>query len=246
MKKNTFIFILFILFFQISCTTGPQRKIETPSAAPELGIVGKNDDLSIKINCVIFTNGPGTWVKDAPWDEYVVTINTPSNKAISINKVALIDESGIERTTIFGPPATTGSEALAQGQKASDLQTGPAYASTATGLAYHFGVASGALQAIPILGHATALLGPASGIAGQSMSTSYLNASIKEKEEIQAEFQKRKLGTPLSLAGDANATGSFFFPPTNNPKALTFEYIIKEKMADTKFFQIPIQSTPKK
>src|SRR5208283_1544404 len=54
--------------------------------------------LEAALNTVITYNGPGSWKRDAFWDEYVVTLHNPGGQILTITAVELTDLSGTART----------------------------------------------------------------------------------------------------------------------------------------------------
>src|SRR5208283_5705413 len=54
--------------------------------------------LEAALNAVITYNGPGSWKRDAFWDEYVVTLHNPGGQILTITAVELTDLSGTART----------------------------------------------------------------------------------------------------------------------------------------------------
>jgi hypothetical protein len=85
----------FVIVSLISgCATS--RYVETPSAPPpDLGIASRDNNISVALNYLILINGQGAWVKDARWDEYVLTVRNISDKTITVEKIRLVDPRGL-------------------------------------------------------------------------------------------------------------------------------------------------------
>jgi hypothetical protein len=209
-----FVFTIFLLGCFFAGCAGGGRYIKEPSAAPEIGIFAASDDLHVTLNCLIYANGPGSWVKDAPWHEYIVSVKTPPDKSLTIFKMALVDPTGVERMSGAHP---------AQLKQASESLLKMYKSQGTLGAAAAGGMAASFLTAIP-------LLGPAFNIAGMGLQKSGRYADAKDQEEIAAEFQRRQLPFPLSLSANANVRGSFFFPVIPNPKALVIDYRVGKEM----------------
>jgi len=204
----------------LSCAGTGARYIETPSTPPpETGISGSNSDLRVVLNCIICTDGPGSWVREAPWHEYIITVTTPPNKSLTINRVALIDPTGVQRVSGASPlQLRKASEELLKSYKRQGILAG----ATLGGMA--------ASTAIPFIG-------PAFNAAGLAAQQSDMYASTKDQENINQEFARRSLPIPLSLSGNAHAKGSIFFPMIPNPRALLFQYRVGQ---DEKTLEIPL------
>jgi len=216
-----------LIAFLMGCAS--TRYIKSPSTtAPECRISGSNSDLDINVNWIIRPDGPGSWVKGALWDEYVVTISTPPDKSLTIYNVALIDPTGIQRARGANPlELITASRTLSKVYEGVDITTGASLAGM---------IASCAIP-IPFIGTAFSL-------AGMAASESISYASAKDQDNINEEFTKRSLPHPISLSSNAHAKGSIFFPIVPNPKAIFFEYRVGQ---DMKTLEIPlemIQSQP--
>ena len=207
-KRMLFVFTIFLLGCFFAGCAGGGRYIKEPSAAPEIGIFAASDDLHVTLNCLIYANGPGSWLKDAPWHEYVLSIKTPKDKILTIYKFALVDPTGVERMSGAHPvQLQKESETLLKIYQKEGISTAVMAGSVATAV----------LANIPLLGAATHLV-----LGGVGHSGRY--ADVKEGEAIQTEFKRRQLPFPLSLSEKADVRGSVFFPVIPNPKALVIEY----------------------
>lgn len=204
-----------VLFLLQGCASG--RYIENRSTPPpDAGISSKDSNLEVTLNYVILPNGPGSWVKDARWDEYFITLRNLSNRPVTIEKVSLIDPRGVYIKSGLNPgQLTSESEMLAEGYK--DL--GMTVAIEAGGAALW--LASGA--AVGAMGAGALVLGPALLLAGPGYLLYSRYAKTKDLENIAKEFQRREISN-LTLAGNATTQGSKFFPIVPNPRDLVVDY----------------------
>lgn len=197
------------LLVLVGCGGG--RYLANPSAPPsDLGIEVMGNNLRVHLVHIIVSNGAGSWVKDAPWHEYVVRIQT-TEKSVNIYKAAIVDPTGVERPAGIHP---------VQLQKQSEM------------LLKHY-KAEGVSAAMNVGGMAASILtltpfvGPAVSLASMGVQRGGIYADTKDRENIQAEFQKRRLPTPLSLSDKADVRGSIFFPMIPKPRALIITYTVK-------------------
>ncbi len=224
------VFSIFLLVCSLIGCAGGGRYIAEPSTPAEIGISGSNDDLHVTLNCLICGNAAGSWVKDAPWHEYILTIKTPPEKSLTIFKVALIDPTGVERLCGAHPgQLEQASENLLKMYKNQGI-----FDAAVAG-----GMAASILTAVPFIG-------PAFNLAGMGFQQGSHYADAKEKEAIQAEFERRRLQIPASLSGKANVRGSVFFPTIPNPKALVMEYRVGKEMGETKTLNMPLEKVQAK
>lgn len=210
-------------FSLISCGGG--RYVPDPSTPPEIGISASTDDLNVTLNSLIAANTPGSWMKDAPWHEYILTIKTPADKSLTIFKMALVDPTGVERSSGAEPD---------QLQHASDQLVKTYKNQGIADAAAAGGIAASLLTSIPFIG-------PALNLAGMGVQHGWNYADAKEKETLQAEFDRRRLQLPLSLSENANVRGSVFFPTIPSPKALIIEYRVGRDGGEMKTLKMPLE-----
>jgi hypothetical protein len=195
-------------------------KADTPAAQPlDLKVAVAPVDLTLAT--VIVFKGPGSWKREARWDEYVVVLLNRGEQPVVVDSAELIDLQGQVRTPGDDPwkleklsrsnwdkYGKTGLHVV-EGAGAAALYAGAAV-SAAYGSA--MGGAGGAaggvvvLSVIPIIG-----LVDISAVAVMNH---------KNKASVQQEFQRRRLQLPHSVAPGESATGSLFFPMTPGPQRL--------------------------
>jgi len=210
------------LLVLVGCGGG--RYLANPSAPPsDLGIEVMDNNLRVHLVHIIVSNGAGSWVKDAPWHEYVVRIQT-TEKSVNIYKVAIVDPTGVERPAGIHPvQLQKQSEMLLKGYKAEGISMAMEVG----------GMATSVLTLIPFVG-------PAANLASMGVQQGDIYADVKDRENIQAEFQKRRLPIPLSLSDKADVRGSIFFPMIPKPRALIIMYIV-EKGGGLEILKMPLE-----
>jgi len=213
------IFLIIVFFVFNGCASS--RLVEKPTEnSPDLHMSSNNEQINMSLNNVLIPNGPGSWIKDAKWDEYVVTITNLSSKPLSIAKFSLVDPRGIyldAGTDVITLEKT--SERLAKAYKEAGIDFAIGAAPTALVVA---GMAAGTVGAVV---GATVLL-PVAIVAAPIAYFSRQNAEIKDREDVLAEFNHRRLANGTTITGNATITGSLFFPMVPNPQVLVMEYRI--------------------
>jgi hypothetical protein len=186
----------------------------TPAPPVQLTLVG-----------LVSYGGPGSWKREALWDEYVVTIENHSERQVTIEPATLADSAG----TPF--PAATDPWALEKQSKELEKQyarRGEAFLRAAGPGALITGV--GAVAAAATAGAGWAVVSPAA--AGAVAATvlvlpvyyiSVLGINHHNKKAVLTEFKRRRLALPLTLAPGEIRTGSLFFPMIRSPRSLTLE-----------------------
>jgi hypothetical protein len=192
--------------------TGPSVQ-----APPHLAIEAADNRLAVGVDHWILPNGPGAWLKDAKWDEVMVSLTNKTAEAVSIEAVRLIDMRGVY---IAGgvDPAELESRSERLVDEYSDLGVSVAiWAAPAavTGAA----IAAGSLAAAAT----AAALAPVAVIAAPAYYFWRKHAKAEDLDRIQEEFRRRQLSY-LVLAGGGRAQGSQFFPIVPNPRSLVVDY----------------------
>lgn len=214
-------FIVVVLALSLSACGSSTRYIKAPSALPpDLGITASDDSyISLSVNHVILPDGPGAWVKKGVWDEYVLTIRNISDKPLAVEKIRIIDPRG---KYLEGGDNPERLEKLSEAMMAEYKDIGisvaigvaPAVAMGAAATAGAFGTAVGA-----------AALAPVALVAAPVYYFSKSSARQRDKEDIEAEFNRRRLGN-FTIAGNSTIEGSVFYPIVPNPRALVVDYRI--------------------
>ncbi len=163
------------------------------------------------LNSVITYNGPGSWKRDAFWDEYVVTLHNPGSQPLAISTAALTDYAGTARPA-GAKPWTLENESKSLEQKYKE--TGLAFVRYTAPAVLIFGAGAGAAFAGGIMTSAATVVAlPLYYLAVISINQSNRNA-------MEREFNRRRIELPLTLAPGETRTGSFFFPMVPNPRSL--------------------------
>jgi len=209
------VIVLMVIFF--SACASNSRYISKPTVPPpDLSISSRDDNLGLNLNYVIVPDGPGSWVKGARWDEYVLTVRNISNKPVTVESIRLIDPRGLYIESNINPwQLEKASEALAEQYKDMGISTTIAVAAQAAGYA---AAAAGAWAVVPV-----------TGLAMPAYLFGKEHSQVKDREEIEREFTRRQLST-FTLSGNATIQGSALFPIIPNPKALVVDYRIGNKM----------------
>jgi len=224
----------FLLVFSFGCAQTRYIKNRTPP--PNLGLKMKKSSFELVINHIITPNGPGSWVKDAPWVEYVVTARNLSKKInISVLKFSIIDFRGVYVNSGVNPSQLQKkSEELMEHYKAIGISGAITVAPSVLG---SVALSAGSLTAAG----AAVALAPVALLAGPASLGYYWLKRTKDRENILAEFNKRRFpeGVILSLGGQV--VGSVFFPLIHNPKALVVE--IRRGSANIESLKISLEAS---
>jgi hypothetical protein len=180
-----------------------------------VNVAARNPALEVNVATVIIYQGPGSWKREARWDEYVVDVTNRGTAPLTIESVSLVDalaEPQLLGTDPWELEGRTESNWRAYGRFALYTMGAGVIAGGSLGLAY--GAAYGAA------GSAVASLtaaAPMVWLANVSV-VEIMNGS--NKRHVTAEFDRRRLRLPLYLNPGSTVQGSLFFPVTPGPQKL--------------------------
>ena len=172
---------------------------------------------------LISYGGPGSWKREALWDEYVVTLENQGERPLTIDSATLADSAGT--------PYVAGSDPWALEKQSKKLEKqyrdhGEAFIRAAGPGVVIVGV--GAATASAAAAGGPALI--SAGAAGAALATVFvlpvyyltvLGINHHNKKAVMTEFKRRRLPLPLTLAPGETRTGSLFYPMVRSPASLT-------------------------
>lgn len=192
----------------------PQALDWTTSAAPA----------DMTLQSLIVFKGPGSWKREARWDEYVVKLSNQGGQPLRIDSIELIDLLGQPQSpgsdpwkleklsyTNWDKYGKTGLKLLA-GAGAVTLYAGAVVVSTMGGLMAPTAAAGGGVVLLNII--------PVVAIVD---ITAVAIMNNQNKKKVVAEFNRRRLPLPITLEPGQDCTGSFFFPMTPAPQRLVIK-----------------------
>jgi hypothetical protein len=173
--------------------------------------------LEASLYTLIIPGGPGSWKKEAFWDEYVVTFHNSGDQPFQVASIKLVDFTGSPRQPGDDPwKLERESKSLAKRYQDAGMTVVRVAAPRVLVTAAESSRAAGA--AIGGAGAATAAT--ATAVALPLYGATVLGMNLHNKKSIKAEFNRRRLRLPLALAAGETRTGSLFFPLVPNPQSL--------------------------
>jgi hypothetical protein len=166
----------------------------------------------------ISAGAPGSWKREAFWDEYIVIVRNEGDQALNVTCATLVDYSGTARVA--------GSDPWALERESKTLEkryrdTGIAFSRMAAPRV----IASAAEPTVAAsTGVATATAAAVTAVAIPVYGATVLGINMHNKAAIRKEFNRRRIQTPLTLAPGETRAGSFFFPMVPNPQALAVHW----------------------
>ncbi|HEV7610578.1 MAG TPA: hypothetical protein VGO37_01735 [Steroidobacteraceae bacterium] len=177
--------------------------------------------LDATLNTLITFGGPGSWKREAFWDEYVVSLHNEGDQPVQVASVTLVDYAGI--------PRSAGDDPWALERQSKDLEkryrdAGMTFARMA-GPRVLAATAEPAVMTTAGVGSAGAAAAAATtAVALPVYGLTVLGINSHNKSAIKAEFNRRRLPLPLRLGPGETRTGSLFFPMVPNPRSLALDW----------------------
>ena len=170
---------------------------------------------------LITYGGPGSWKREALWDEYVVTLENRGERPLTIDSATLAGSAGT--------PYAAGSDPWALEKQSKKLEKqyrdrGEAFIRAAGPGVLIVGAGAATVSAAA---GSSALI--SAGVAGAAIAAvvvlpvyylTVFGINHHNKKAVMTEFKRRRLPLPLTLAPGENRTGSLFYPMVRSPSSL--------------------------
>ena len=197
-----------------------------PLAVDEALAAVSDGNVSATLDWVIVRDGPGTWAKNADWDEYLISVRNDSAGPLSVSAITVTDSSGHQHGTVpsrkklvKASKATAkrykgegikvkagvgGGAMLATGLVSANVAMG-AGAAAAYGSTAAAGAAAGALVLAPVL----VVGGVVKGV---------------NNSKVNNEIERRQTSLPLQIEPGAARSFDLFFPIAPSPGEVRITY----------------------
>jgi hypothetical protein len=220
--------IVVIALFATGCASSPiaftpqKRYIAERSAVTPIGAQVSDAALRVTLQSVIVPEGPGSWIHNADWDEYVVTLENRSTQTVRVVQASLIDPRGVYTSPERSMEALKAKSDLLRTEYES---FGIAYTKHVGNQAAVIGAMAGpGLLATGGLGATALAAAPIAAVAAPAYVYWVYHSRKTDTEKTGAEFGRRIVPDPLMLAPGANLSGSLYFPTVPSPRALVVLY----------------------
>ncbi len=193
-----------------------------------------NEQISVTLDWVIVRDGPGTWAKNADWDEYLLTVVNQSESEIQILDVAVVDSletrlaSSSRRKLLVKESKKT-----AKRYKGSNLKVKAGFGA---GTMFATGAGIAVVGTAAAYGAATAALASGTATAGgAAIATSgvVLLAPVlivggivraSNNSRVSQEIEARHTELPLTVLSGNTSSLVLFFPLAPSPRQVEITY----------------------
>ena len=186
-----------------------------------------NEDMTVSLDWIIVRDGPGTWARNADWDEYLVRFLNRSTSVLTITSVAAYDstftrqETNGRRNELVNASRLTAKRYASQGVEIkAGIGSGALLAAGAIGGA--IAVEAGVAAALYMSSTAAAVtLGAL--VAAPVLVTGGIVKSVRTRK-VSNEIMNRQADLPLILAPGEEQVTHLFFPLTPSPQNVEVIY----------------------
>jgi hypothetical protein len=181
--------------------------------------------LQSTLAALIIYGGPGSWKRQALWDEYIITLENRGERPLAIDSATLGDSAG---TTYAAGNDPWTLEKQSKKLEKQYRDRGEAFMRAAGPGVIIVGAGAATISAA-----AGSTVFVSAGMVGAAVATvvvlpvyylTVLGINHHNKKAVMAEFKRRRLALPLTLAPGETQTGSVFYPMVRNPSSLELRW----------------------
>jgi len=209
------------------------RKLDKPIALHETGVIAAaaDDRMAASIDAVIVRDGPGSWARNANWDEYLLRVRPISAEPVEVLGITIVDalDRGIAPRTNRSE-LMAASDATAHRYKESGIQVQPGVgASTLFAEGALALETSGMVATAALAGSSTALASTTAAAAAAVVAVPALFVAggivAAEGHDVDKEIKTRSTPLPLLLGADPQDRRlDVFFPLAPAPNRVLVHY----------------------
>jgi hypothetical protein len=192
----------------------------TPPIQP-LNVKFPSSALDGSLYAEISDGGPGSWKREAFWDEYVMIMHNHSDQTLIVASAELMDYAGEVR------PAGSDPWALERDSKTLEKRyrdAGIAFSRMAAPRVIASAAEPTVVASAGVGTTGAATAATLTAVALPVYGVTVFGINMHNKGAIKKEFDRRRVPLPLTLGPGESRTGSFFFPMAPNPQALTVRW----------------------
>jgi hypothetical protein len=213
-------FLILAAFALSGCVSARYKSADKKTPPPvALNLAAAQPAGEATVNTAIFYRGPGSWKRDAYWDEYVLTFVNRGSGPLVVESAGLTDLRGDstapgDKPWLLEKESRTRTKELNRGAKTALVQLG-------SGLAV---MSIGGVLFSASIGATAGAASFAVGLAGAAILPFYVGGviyrNVSSRRDIEAEFARRRLMLPATLAPGQTVSGSLFFRISPGPQRL--------------------------
>jgi hypothetical protein len=195
-----------------------QRAVKSTPPIQPLNVKFPPSTLDTSLYSEISDGGPGSWKREAFWDEYVMIMHNDGDQALNITSATLMDYESAVR------PAGSDPWALERESKTLEKRYRDAGIAFSRMAAPRVIASAAEPTVVASAGIGTAGAATAATLTAVALpvyGVTIFGINMHNKAAIKKEFNRRRMQLPLTLGPGETRAGSFFFPMVPNPRSLT-------------------------
>lgn len=216
---------LSLLITLSACGGSKVLKEPEPFAIEQPLSIATDQHLGVALEWVIVRDGPGTWVKNARWDEYLMSIQNRSDQPITITQLFVVDSLGtrIEPNAVRNELVKLSKASSRRYKKAGiKVKAGAGRNAMRTAKLVAGGAAVGAVAAGTGWAAAGAVVGGGLILAPVLAVGGVMRGVNNSK--VSKEIELRHTEFPLDLPANGEVRLDVFFPLAPSPQSLELKY----------------------
>jgi hypothetical protein len=212
------------------CVSSKYKLAKPDGTSPvAINLAGREPPGEVVVHSVIVYQGPGSWKREAFWDEYVLTVTNRGGGPLVVDSAELVGreaqvvKSGDDPWVLDKESRSWWKQVRSsQGSSLIALGAGTAVAAVVATNTLALLNATAGLSAVGV-GASFAAVSTGATVAAVALpvyAVSIVAINHRNKGEVAAEFNRRRLALPATLAPGQNQAGSLFFRITPAPRQL--------------------------
>lgn len=199
-------------------------------------VSGQDEYLAVSLDWVVVPQGPGTWAKNAQWDQYQLSVQRVIASPVTLSGIRIVDSMNVEHAPLGDRKAliaATKATSKRYEREGFDVQPGAgidAALSIGTGAAAVGAISGASLSSAALVGlgagGSAVAAGAAAGaivVGGPILAVGGIMRASRHGK-VNDEIIARASALPAEVPQDEALQLSVFMPITPGPQALEIEY----------------------
>lgn len=195
--------------------------------------VASDQQNTATLDWVIIRDGPGTWAKNADWDEYLLRVSNQSDRPITVTRIIVVDSLDTQITPEPGrKQLVKSSKKTARRYKESGIKVkagrgaGTMLVAGAAVTAVGVGAATAAGYGAVMTGTAAGTAGAAAGgllLLGPALAVGGIVRGVNNSK-VNKQIELRQTTLPVEIPANEEIGLDVFFPIAPSPKQVELTY----------------------
>jgi hypothetical protein len=189
-------------------------------------LAGSDERLAVDLDWIIVRDGPGTWARNADWDEYLMRVRNTSSHPVQVTSIRIYDSGEFEHESVSNrKKLVKASRATAKRYKGQGVEVkaglGGGALLVAGGVSASVGMSAGAAA---VYGSTATAAGAAGALL---LAPVFITGGVIKgvnNSKVSNEIEKRQTLLPMQLRPDEYRPVDLFFPIAPSPSRIEVNY----------------------